>query len=165
MNFIEAIEKCKPQMYYVFRKYSIDDYDNDDLFQETILWILRDWEQIVALDNCEIETAIINRAKWMCNHLATRNKPPRTVPFEDEDVVIHSTGLNEYDMIRLMIKAKKRLSDTAFEVFMTKLDFGREAPTRREVQKTVGITYRPYSTVLKEIRDFLHAEGICPDHR
>lgn len=156
MKFETAIEECKPNMYYVFNQYTIDGYDPDDLFQETVIWILRDWETIINLNNCGIKTAIVNRARWVCNHLNYYKQGINMVPVSDIPEENSYEEFTELDVAHLFIRAKKKLSDEAFAVFCE----AKEISTRREIQKQLSITDRPYQTAMKEIRNFLNDEGI-----
>ena len=171
MKFEKLIEECKPSMYYIYGQYNIDGYDSDDLFQETIVWILRDFDKIESLDACRMQTAIINRAKWLCSHLNFYD--PKIKKVELMDVPDLTTDpmngeLTDLDIAHLMIRARKILSEKAFNVLSSKVKpskemlkkMKKETPTRRDIQKELKITDRPYQNAMKEIKGFLNDEGI-----
>jgi hypothetical protein len=156
MNFEKAIEESKESMYYIFNQYSIDGYDSDDLFQETVIWILRDWKTIISLEKCKLTTAIINRAKWLCDFLAFYDSLKygelTHTPVKPEDII----SFDDFDFIHFMVHAENKLSPKAYDVLRVKM----HSATRRETQEQLNITDRPYQTAIQEIKDFLNEEGI-----
>ena len=173
MKFDEAIIKCKPHMYYVYKQYSIDGYDSDDLYHETILWLMRDWNTIITLKECETKTAIINRAWWVCNHLNYYRPRIELVPFDEEKFIQLENILTEHDIMHILMKGRAKLSPKAFNVFRAKisttdemkLNMSRETPSRRDIKNFLGFSGRPYRKFMKEIKEFLKNEGICPNKR
>jgi len=174
MKFETIIEECKPKMYSIFNQYNVEGYDSDDLFQETVIWILRDWETIINLDNCAVKTAIISRAKWACNHLKFYNPNINSVPITDFSEERGYEGFTEFDMAHLFIRAKNRLSHEAFLILSNKIKpskkikdkMKKEFPTDRSLKKNLGFnsTYS-YHKAMNEIRKFLNDEGIHSNKR
>jgi hypothetical protein len=171
MDFETLINKSKPKMYRIYNSYRIDGYDSDDLFQETVLWVLRDWDKINLIKNCKVETAILKRAKWVCSFFNYYEDKP-TSSF-DEKLPITGYEITDYDMIHLFMKAKRKLSPRAFAIFFLKIkptktiinNMNGHVPSRRDIQMLLKIANTSYKNSLKEIRDFLYEEGIHPNKR
>lgn len=165
INLETALEECRPTMYLIFRRYNIDGYDSDDLFQEAIVWILRDWDKISNMEDCKVNTAIINISKWVCGYLKHLTPKVKKVEFREENFCLEDEKFSEHDISRLLHRAKTVLSAKAFAILYMKLKPTEFGSTKRNIQKTLRITNRSYDMAIKKIRKFLNAQGIYSNRK